>query len=1048
MDRSARDSVIAALSGPLRDYASSFEKLLRIGGEIENSLQDNFDILTAIRGRFDNLSAHVELEFEGTSVFDEEIKRAHDFLQQSIRKFGDAGAVTNRIQDDLRSITDRFERIKRQEEQLNMVAQNINIVAEAIEVASRNAGITAFHAGKHGRGFEIIAREMTDLVQSSHSSTQVIPRVSSDIVRRILELQDNLRDVGNIVAYLKDIGAKFDHVTTDLLSFVPETDKSIKDVSGSIALQRDYYQQLLKENEVFTRRLTEIANTTRRIALNEIFLAAVLQHTTDIQEMTLGARDAGAFATFSESLNTVMNRALVNEERVLTEMSREKYVGLDTQSSDRLIVQFVTESNHLSDIIAGINANIHNWTKTNELGLDILNKGLAFYQDIVELLGTLNRRVGEIREATQRIDQPLNELRRITERSRILGLYAGIESARSGAYATSLGVVTREIKNLASKTAGFVSEIGEIEEQIYRDFSALNASTTKCISDVEQGIGYLKLALADVTENKRVLANLEGLCREMRDSTQGMVEQSHQLEDRIKTFSVNYSRGTDSLNRYAETIRSSIDAARRAAGLLEYHQKNVQVLERPSRTLVFRESTDPLVLDPAHKTDSNSHLVISQIFSGLMAFNSSNKLVPAVADNFSVSADGCTWDFTIKQDVRFHDGRRLTAQDVVRSIQRVRQGPNSNFVDCVADVLGRDDSQVRFVMKYPYLTFLANLACGVCDITPENFNPDRPVGCGPYRLVEWEKGRQLVFEASETYFDRRVAIDRLIIRIIPNEREALAAYRNGEVHLMELGSTEQDAFEPQEVVSGPVLSTQYLGMNQVLDTPFRDKRVRQAVNHAIDKELYVRTILNGRAMPARGIFPPGMQVHNANLAGYAFDLARARSLMQEAGFPAGIETPFLFDVRDDDGSRQRAEFFKGALERIGINININPLPWRDLLEKVYRGESVLSSRGWVSDNGDPDNFLFPLFHSRSAGRAGNTTFYSNSAIDRMIEAARTEQSTKARIAMCRRIEEMIVEDAPWVFLSHGVTSYLCKPTVRGFKVDPFGIVRFRYLWME
>jgi ABC-type transport system substrate-binding protein len=256
-----------------------------------------------------------------------------------------------------------------------------------------------------------------------------------------------------------------------------------------------------------------------------------------------------------------------------------------------------------------------------------------------------------------------------------------------------------------------------------------------------------------------------------------------------------------------------------------------------------------------------------------------------------------------------------------------------------------------------------------------------------------------------------------------------------------------DQIPTENIHSGPALSTQYLAINVVQDTPFKNPLVRKAVRHAIDRQDLIDQLYHKRAMVAYGLYPPGMAISNPELSVIAaFDLKKARQFMSQAGYPNGLKGTYVLDSRDNDESMRRAQIIKSHLEKIGIEIVIQTMSFIDFLEKGYRGEALLQIKGWVSDNGDADNFLYPLFHSRSHGRPGNTTFYSNPEVDRMIDAARIEASVKRRNQMYQKIEQIIVEDVPAVFLYNPLEYYAVQKNVGGFRVDPYSMVRFRYLW--
>jgi ABC-type transport system substrate-binding protein len=1042
-----RENIVNKLKTQLEDFNDQFVTFLESGRDIENGLQNNTELLTEIRKKFDNLSATVELEFEGISVFDQEIKKAKDLLQASIAKVHESAGVSAQINQDLNNISDLFKKIQSEGRQLEETIKNISIVSDSIEVASRNAGITAFHAGKQGRGFEVIAKEMTQLVRSSQEPTQQIPRLTERVILGMDQLDFDLKKIAGIINYLNEIAGKFTAIINELLSIIPTIETGIKGIAESIATQKEMHNLLLRENEKLAQWLDTIYDTARSSVITEIFLEGLFRHINDIKDALISVTDAQNFYYIFRTFQTVVEDATRKEDKISREITTEALDDLETSSSDRLILQFVSEANHLHQTIENIEKEVKNWTKTNALTNEVIARGVNFYQDIVEMLTQLNRNLNGIRDMTLEISEPLEDLKRITERSRVLGLYAGIESARGGEYAGPLGVVTREIKNLSRQTASFVDRIGVIENDILKEFNQLGGHFIKSMSDVEQGIGSLKSAIASFEENRKVLSDLGVLAREMMESTNEMFDQCRNLGEQVKDFNENYGKIGKDYGIYAAAIRESSGISDKILTVIHQHEKGIRIAERKDKVLVCRDATDPILLDPANKTDTTSNAVIEQVCTGLLTFNHGNNMIPAVADSFSASRDGRVWDFIVKKGVTFHDGSPVTAADVVYSIIRAKKGTNANFIDYVDNVLAVADNRVRFFLKYPYIPFLANLACGVCDIIPRGFTPDKPIGCGPFRFLSWEKNKEVILESFEDFYDGRPPLDRVIIRTIPDSNEAVARFNAGEISVMRLQSNQVDQIPPENLVSGPTLSTQYLAINVAQDTPFRNKLVRQAVNLAIDREFLINQMYRNRAIPAYGIFPPGMAVFNRNISDlYAYDLKRARQIMVEAGYPNGLKGAFNLDSRDNDESLIRAEIIKSFLEKIGIEITIQTMSFIDFLEKGYRGEALLQVKGWVSDNGDPDNFLYPLFHTRSHGRAGNTTMYSNPEVDRAIDAARIEPSAKRRNQMYQKIEQTIVEDAAAVFLYHPVEFYAVAKNVGGFKVDPFSMIRFRYLW--
>ncbi len=1046
MKQNLKDTVIHRLRRPLEEYNDSFRRLLEIGREVENTLQIDTELLSDIRGKFNNLAAAVELAYEGISVFDREIKKTKELLEQSITKVNESLSISSRVGEDLSNISKSFDRIHADGVQLEDIIKDINTVSDSIEIASRNATITAFHAGTQGRGFDVIAREMTALVKSVQKPTRMIPDASGDIIKGMVDLGHDLLNISNIIHDLNEINDKFAHITDELLSLIPNIEKGIKGISESVESQKSRYRQLLKGNEQSSNWLNEIYNIARSSAILEISLEAMFRRINNIRESLIEIEDSSSFRYLYNSLRIALSDASKWYEKTIQDLVSRNIDAFGVQYSEQSTLQLVAESNQLFQIIKNITDEIKNWLKTNALASDVLSRGVIFYHDIAENLSTLNKKLSYIKKKAEKIARPLHDLRKITERSKILGLYAGIESARGGEYASSLGVVTKEIKTLSAKTSSFVDKIGELRNDMSKNFVQLSSLLIKSMSDVEQGLSSLKSAIGILEQNKSVLENCDNLSQKMIESTERMKTHCNALSRQIRNFNQDYEKINRGFEQYSNTINASAHAATQVLEIVDHYAKDVTILKRKHKTVVFRQSVEPIILDPANKTDARSHEINEQIFMGLLTFDSSNHLIPGIADTFSVSKDGRIWDFSIKTDVKFHNGDFVTARHVADTILRVKSSSNVSFVDYIENVILLDDQHLRFILEFPYLPFLANIACGVCDITPKDFSSDNPIGAGPYRFIHWDKNNEIVLEAFEDFFDGQPPIDRIIVKIIPDNQEAVLRFKSGDISIMQLSPDIIEDFEPEDIVSGPGLSTQYIGINISLETPFKNRKVRQAMNYAIDKNYFVTALMNRQAVSAYGIFPPGMYVYNKNLVGYRCDFDKAKILMREAGYGSGIDGTFPLDIRDSEVAIRRAEYIKNCFEKIGIKLILNPLPWKELLERTYRGESLLCMKGWVSDNGDPDNFLYPLFHSKSCGRAGNTSFYCNQKIDEMIEQARFERSRKKRSQIYQNIEEMIVEDAPWIFLSHGVDAYAVSKNISGFKADPFGIVRFRYLW--
>ncbi len=316
MSENLREKIINRLRAPLEEYNASFRNLLETGRDIENSLQHGTEMLSEIRHRFDNLSATVELEFEGAAVFDQEIKRMKELLEQTITKVDESLKISNRISEDLQMIAQTFDQIHKEGVQLDDIIKDINTVSESIEVASRNAGITAFHAGKKGRGFEVIAREMTNLVRSSRIPTNLIPVVSKKVIREVVSLGHDLLGVSKFVFELKHINKEFSGITDELLELIPGVEANIKSISDSVTEQKALHNHLLEENQKLSRRIDEIYDTARFSAVLELSLGTVFRTSTTSARHCLRFRIIPILFTstiHSKSCSPILEKVMIRE---------------------------------------------------------------------------------------------------------------------------------------------------------------------------------------------------------------------------------------------------------------------------------------------------------------------------------------------------------------------------------------------------------------------------------------------------------------------------------------------------------------------------------------------------------------------------------------------------------------------------------------------------------------------------------------------------------------------------------------------------------------
>ncbi len=475
-----------------------------------------------------------------------------------------------------------------------------------------------------------------------------------------------------------------------------------------------------------------------------------------------------------------------------------------------------------------------------------------------------------------------------------------------------------------------------------------------------------------------------------------------------------------------------------------------------SETLVVARGNDANSLDPAESTSFEAIKVADWTFDGLVRFDgNSHEIVPALAESWSISDDGLVWTFNLRKDVSFHDGTPLNADAVVFSLERQRDKEHPyHCSDCrrwtakfasIEKTSAVDEHTVEIRLSEPAPALLVNLAFYIGYIVsptavtsdPEGFRSN-PVGTGPFKFVRWERDNFLEYEANADYYLGPPKVDRLVVRVIPNNDVRLLALKKGEVHL--IYGVPFPQFD--EVDNDPELTlhqSSTLGISFVaINTekpPFDDVRVRRAVNHAINKDRIFQTVFFGRGDVANQVIPPNWWGHSPDATVYEYDLEKAKALMAEAGQADGFETtltswtnprPYLPAPRD------AVSLIKTDLAQIGIEVEVETMNWSTFRESRGKGDYGMTMGGWISGTLDPDGIIYALFHSRYIREkdALNWGRYRDEDLDRALETARGIYDQEERDPLYREAADRITDAATSIFLAHPITAIATRANLK------------------
>lgn len=486
-------------------------------------------------------------------------------------------------------------------------------------------------------------------------------------------------------------------------------------------------------------------------------------------------------------------------------------------------------------------------------------------------------------------------------------------------------------------------------------------------------------------------------------------------------------------------------------------------------------SENPPTLDPVRIQDVTSDGIARKIFNGLIRFDQALRPAPDLAEAVPAwNAADKSYTFKLRQGVKFHNGREVIADDVKYSWERLLDpgiserlqilepidGAKERIARKATDVRGievLDNYTIRIRLTGPSPTFLCEIGMVNASIVPREAVEAaeragttfgrRPVGTGPFRLAKWRENAYLLLTRHDEYFKGRPRLDAVVYEVIPDPQTRLDHFTRGgfEVCDIPFGRLKNLCDERPEWISrNPTFRTNYLGVamhrpdakgrNHPTSPLGTNLKLRQAINHAINRQYISDTILEKRGQPTYSVLPPGMLGYDPGLKAWSYDPARARALLAEAGYPGGQGLPvFTLLYRNDPDIKKIILAIHSDLDAVGIQVELQALDWGAFLDKVGKDPPDLFYLGWIADYNDPDNFLYYLFHTRQFGSAGNETRYANAAVDELLDQARATLDNARRVELYQQAEKIIVGECPWVIIENRVNVILLQPRVAGVR---------------
>ncbi|MDB5230578.1 MAG: transporter substrate-binding protein [Chitinophagaceae bacterium] len=531
------------------------------------------------------------------------------------------------------------------------------------------------------------------------------------------------------------------------------------------------------------------------------------------------------------------------------------------------------------------------------------------------------------------------------------------------------------------------------------------------------------------------------------------------------------------------------------AALLIFFSSCRQRSNGEKRVFTYNETTGIATLDPAFAKNQSIMWAVHQIYNTLVEIDTSLNIVPSVAKRWDISPDGLTYTFYLRDDVFFHDnpafkngkGRKVVASDVVYSLTRITDKSTASSgawifnkrIDSANGFSAINDSTFKIKLVRPFHPILGILSMQYCSIIPkevvEKYGKDfrrNACGSGPFKFKYWEEGQAMVLEKNEYYWEHDLAgknlpyLDAVKISFFNNKATEFLQFRQDKLSFIndidpsfkdEILSKKgelRDEWKGKVVLNKhPYLNTEYLGIlvdekNKLLaNSPLKIKKIRQAINYAINRPALMMYLRNSIGIPAQaGFAPGGLPSHNADsVKGYNYDPAKARQLLTEAGYFNNYSNYTIrlttIPIYSDIGS-----FIAKQLENIGMRVQVETIQKSLLLEQTSKSSAAFFRGSWIADYPDAENYMAVFYGKNPA--PPNYTRYNNPAFDILYERSLIENNDSVRYSLYRQMDQIVINDAPVVPVWYDIALHLVHNNVKGFYPNALNLLELRRTRIE
>jgi methyl-accepting chemotaxis protein/ABC-type transport system substrate-binding protein len=955
-------------------------------------------------------------------------------LERTIRRFAqlatDVAAVSNQISGRsrilARSAGEQLVSTESTSASVTQIDQSINTVRRNMEELSANAEETSTSVLEMSASIEEVSRiadtlaefveqtssaieEMSASINQVATNTESFSSFATETASSMIEMNATTEQIGKSAKSSAELARYVKDAANEGRSAVSGTVEGMRKIQESVEEAKLALTELADRSEEIgeiVRVIDEIAGQTNLLALNAAIIAA-----------QAGERGKG-FAVVADEIRDLSERTSVSTDEIRTLISNVQ----------RAVMRAAEQMN---------------------LGAERVGDG-------VTLTARAEQVLEKILELTARSTSSIGEIARATD-----------EQARGSASATAaIEEVTKMVQQTATATQQQSQTARKVGEQatVVRDYTK---HLKRAMSEQESGSRAISRAMENVMQLvQSVLESTSILATESAAIVKAMaVIQLATRESNISISDLNQMAGT--LSQESSLLNSELGRFQ-----LPTPHEGGRLM---TSTVLWQQFT----LDPIYIGAAALGFMSKTVHATLTMYGEGAELIPGLAERWEVLEGGHVYRFHLRRNVRFHNGRMFEAKDVHDSLVRLLlpelRSPSAWLLRNVrgsADVLDgrtrtlagvqpRDANTVDIILDEPLAFFLSLLTMHETSIVAaeearnaEHFRL-QPTGLGPFRVEETIEGERLRLRRNADYFRSGIPhLDQLEFRLdLRSFRDVAEAFLRGDIdvaHGVPLNMVKdlrEDSRYAPYLLQTVQLHTSYFGYDCSV-APFDKLEVRRAINHAVNRERINERVFSGLGVIAQSLLPPGTLGYDESLRGNEYDPEKARALMRQAGLENGFRVEYrTWDTDEFNNSGQLALIVED-LAAVGIDVDINRYTATEARKPLQRaGHGMVFCRNWYADFPDSDNFFYVFFHSDSGAARG--FYFHRPDLDAQIMEARRTNDIDQRAAIYRRLDEMVVREAPFVPLFHERMFVLTKPHVRGVRtslVPP--PVRYHEAWIE